>query len=104
MIGSQLGRNSRDTELCDLQWQNELKSCLPKQLSEEQVPSSAAKLTRVEALGEAEDCVVFGQDTSQKAAQKQEKLRRRKNHSKFEKVTGCADQKIPPEKSTAQGS
>eukprot|EP00435_Cladocopium_sp_Y103_P015295 s2932_g3.t1 len=104
VIETQLSRVSRDSELFDLQWQNELKSCLPKQLSEEQIRSSSAKLTRVEALGEAEDCVVFGQDTSQKAAQKQEKLRRRKNYSKFEKVTGCTDQKITPETSTAQGS
>ena len=92
VIDSVVSRVSRDSELLDLQWQDELKKCVPQRhFSVQQASSSPVKLSRVETLGEVQNLVVFGQHTSQEAAQREAKLHQKQVFKKFQAVTGFKD-------------
>ena len=104
-ISSVVSRASRDSELLDLQWQDELKKCVPKRFFPgQQTPSSPTKLFRVEALGQAKGFVVFGQHTSEEAAQRETKLHQNENIRRFETVTGLKDPQSLAKTPTAAGT
>ena len=70
-----LGKASKDSELLNLQWTDELKKCVSRRkVSSKSVQSASPKLCHVEQIGEAQKFVVFGQHTNSEAAENQTKL------------------------------
>ena len=104
-VGS-IGVAGRDSELLDLQWISELKSHgVAKQVSCEQTPGPAPKLTHVEAIGEAQKFVTYGQHSSAKASQNQAKLHRfGKLNAVLPESPGSTDSPGPPQTSATSGA